>query len=253
MKRLKVCYRSDKGRKRGGNEDSLLVKEFGEHYILAVADGLGGHSAGEVASRVAVIEIEEFLKANLTQQIPLEAMKKAMMKKTIEKANREIYLLAKENPSYSGMCSTLVLAIVSRGSVWLANVGDSKAYLVGSSIRQITRDHSLVQELLDRKAINIEEAYNHPQRNIVTRVLGVGDEIEADYYFKPLGAEVLLLCSDGLTDALRDEEIREIVWTASDLEIACSKLIDVANERGGNDNITVILAKEVTDGTDSEV
>jgi serine/threonine protein phosphatase PrpC len=242
MEKLEVCYRSDKGRKRDTNEDSVLVREFGQGYLLAVADGVGGHAAGEVASRLALIELEEFLKANQPWESPMDALRGA-----IDKANKEIYLLARENPAYGGMSSTLVAALVLAGTALIANVGDSRAYLLGPEIRQITKDHSLVQELLDKKIIRHADVWHHPQKNIITRVLGMEADAHPDLFQIDLVEEVLLLCSDGLTDVLKDEEIREIVAVSPDLEMACVGLITAANEKGGKDNITVILARERQD------
>jgi protein phosphatase len=237
MEKLEVRYRSDKGRKRDTNEDSVLVGEFEQGYLLAVADGVGGHAAVEVASRLVLIELEEFLKANQPWESPMDALRRA-----IDKANKETYLLAKENPAYDGMGSTLVAALVLAGKVLIANVGDSRAYLLGPETRQITRDHSLVQELVDKKIIRQADVWRHPQKNIITRVLGMEAESNPDLFQIDLAGEVLLLCSDGLTDAMKDEEIREIVAVSPDLETACVRLVTAADERGGKDNITVILA-----------
>ncbi len=238
MDNLEVCYKTDTGMKRASNEDSLLVVKLGEVHLLAVADGLGGHAAGEVASRLALIEIEEFLKTNLAEGNLRDAMQGA-----IAKANREIYLLSKENPSYAGMGTTVVAAIVFDNRALIANIGDSRAYLIGDGIRQITKDHSLVQELVDRKMITQEEAFNHPQSNIVTRTLGTESEVSPDFYEEELFGRLLLLCSDGLSDLLRDQEILETVVASPDLDEACTRLINRANEKGGKDNITVVLAR----------
>ncbi|MCL0080578.1 Stp1/IreP family PP2C-type Ser/Thr phosphatase [Dehalococcoidia bacterium] len=229
--------------KKSANEDSLLVVKLGEVYLLAVADGLGGHAAGEVASRLALIEIEEFLKTNLAEGNLRDAMQGA-----IAKANREICLLSKENPAYAGMGTTLVAALVFDNRALIANIGDSRAYLIGNGIRQITRDHSLVQELVDREVIAAEEAFDHPQRNIVTRTLGMESEVSPDFYDEELSGRLLLLCSDGLSDLLRDQEILETVVASPNLDEACTRLINRVNEKGGKDNITVVLARE--DGLD---
>lgn len=234
---LDICCKTDVGKKRTVNEDSPLVKQMGDLYLLAVADGLGGHSAGEVASRVALVEIEEYLKTNLREDNIQEAMERA-----IAKANKEVFLLSKENSAYAGMCTTLVAALVSDNKVLIANVGDSRAYLIGDNIWHTT-DHSLVQELVTRRVIAEEEAFDHPQKNIVTRTLGAETEVSADFYNEELSGKTLLLCSDGLTDMLRDREIRETIAVLANLDEACTRLIDLANERGGKDNITVILAR----------
>jgi PPM family protein phosphatase len=240
MGKLEVSYRTDKGRKRTTNEDSLVVRQVGDTYLLAIADGLGGHTAGEVASKMALVELEEFFKANLTSEPTVE-----MIKQAIFKANQEIYLLSQENPEYNGMGSTLVMALVYRNKVIIANVGDSRAYLINEEIKQVTKDHSLVQEMVDKNEITQEEASRDLRKNIVTRVLGTGNEVQADFFEETLDGRTILLCSDGLLDALTDGEIEEIISGTLELEMACNKLIDEANEKGGKDNISVILAREV--------
>jgi protein phosphatase len=243
MVNLDICSKTDVGRVRTTNEDSLLVVPLGTVHILAVADGLGGHAAGEVASRIALIEIEEFLKANLAGNNLREAIGGA-----VAKANKEIWLLSKENAAYEGMGSTLVLAIVSGDKALIANVGDSRAYLMGDGVRQVTKDHSLVRELVDRGVISEEQAVGHPQKNIVTRSLGAKEEVVPDFYDWELSGNTLLLCSDGLTDTLSENEIIETIVASADLDEACSRLIDLANRKGATDNITVILARERRQG-----
>ena len=222
------------------NEDSLLAVKIGDTHLLAVADGLGGHAAGEIASRVAIIEIEQSLRLKLT-----ECSFSLALEEAIAKANREICLLSRENPVYAGMGTTLIIALVLQGKAWIANVGDSRAYLVGNDIEQVSKDHSLVQQLVDKRLISVEEAFDHPQKNIVTRTLGLEEEVHPDIYEDvELSGRTLLLCSDGLSDALRDGEIRRLITSSRSLEEACIRLIDMANEKSGADNITVLLARE---------
>ncbi len=211
-----------------------------------MADGLGGHAAGEVASKMALIEIEEFLKTHLQAEPTQEIMKQG-----IYKANQEIFLLSAENPEYKGMGSTLVVALIFEGKALIANIGDSRAYLINDEIKQITRDHSLVQEMVDKNAITKEGARHDLQKNIVTRVLGTGSEVQADFFEISFDGGTLLLCSDGLTDALKDEEILEIVINAPGVEAGCDRLIAKANEKGAKDNISVILAVAAQDETKS--
>jgi PPM family protein phosphatase len=237
MEKVEVCYRSDKGR-RSTNEDSVLVQKVGENYLLAVADGLGGHNAGEVASKMTMIELDEYFKANQTEIVSRELMENA-----IAKANKEIYLLSQESPEYRGMGSTLVTAFYFGDKAIIANVGDSRAYLIKDGIKQLTTDHSLVQEMVENGIVSHEEAWHHSQKNIVTRVLGTSSEVKADFFEVQLDGGILLLCSDGLVDAIKDEQIRDIVITAPNIEIACNQLISKANEVGGRDNISVILAR----------
>ncbi len=237
---LQIYYKTDIGKKRKVNEDTVLYANLGVGYLLAVADGLGGHSAGDVASKIAMVELEECLKASLMENSPQEAMQTA-----ITKANREIYLLSREKPAYAGMGTTLVAALISGNTALIANVGDSRAYMIKEEIRQITKDHSLVHELMESGIITKEQAFDHPQKNIVTRTLGTGSDVSPDFYEERFTeGKTLLLCSDGLTDMLRDKEILEIVQSSTGLDDACARLIEKANEKGGKDNITIALASE---------
>jgi PPM family protein phosphatase len=236
MGNFAACGKSDIGAIRATNQDSFLVRKFGDIYLLAVADGLGGQPAGDVASKMAVIELEETVKANIG-----EVPAKEMLIQAVAKANREIYLLSKENPEYKGMGTTLVAAILFGDGAVIANVGDSRAYLIGDGIRQITQDHSLVQEMSKNENNGKENA--SPQKNIVTRVLGVAAEVKPDFFEIKLAGDALLLCSDGLTNTLNDAEIQKIVNSQPGIDATCDRLIAAANEKGSNDNVTVILAK----------
>ncbi|MFC2027092.1 Stp1/IreP family PP2C-type Ser/Thr phosphatase [Chloroflexota bacterium] len=239
MTELAVFSKTDIGRKRIVNEDSILTVKFGESHLLAIADGLGGHAAGEIASRLALEKIENNLKSQLNTTHKKDAIREA-----IADANAEIYRLSQQKPEYSGMGTTLVAAIVSKSEVLICNIGDSRAYLLGSEIRQISKDHSVVQELVDRNVISEEEAFAHAQKNLVTRTIGISKNTDPDFYEEEISGKQLLLCSDGLSDLLRNNEIFDIVTASSTLEKACTTLIDEANERGGKDNISVILASE---------
>ena len=240
MAGLEMCSLTDVGGK-STNEDKVLARSLNDLYLLAVADGLGGHAAGEVASNMAQIEVEESLKINLITGDVHNTVQEA-----IAKANKEIYLLSRENPEYTGMGTTLVMALVQQGKVLIANVGDSRAYhLSRSQIRQITRDHSVVQALIEQGLITAEEALYHPQRSSLTRALGVEQEVKVDIYnIELFPGDILLLCSDGLTDSVRDEEIKGVIGSSSNLDEACANLISQAKEKGAEDNISVILARE---------
>ena len=240
MDSLEICHLTDIGGK-STNEDKLLAKRFNGLHLLAVADGLGGQTAGEIASSVALVEIEGTLKTKLKEEDIRNTVKEA-----VSKANKEIYLLSKENPAYSGMGTTLVMALVWQGKASIANVGDSRAYhLSGSQIRQITRDHSVVQELLERGLITTEESRHHPQRSSLTRALGIEPEVRVDIYdIELLPGDIVLLCSDGLSDSLKDEEISEVISSSVNLDGACANLIERAKKKDARDNISVILARE---------
>ncbi|MDY6865115.1 MAG: protein phosphatase 2C domain-containing protein [Halobacteriota archaeon] len=234
--------------KRKNNEDSyetlaLKHKSTSENlHLLAVADGLGGHSAGEVASRLSIIELFETVKRGIDAYDAITSgSMKELLTKGFKKANEEIILQAEIVPERSNMGTTLVAALLKdAGFGVVANLGDSRAYLVSQKgIVRITKDHSYVQELLDNEVISEEEAFDHPEKNIVTKIIGKKDD-EPDLFEVDISDGMLLLCSDGLSDALRDEEIKEIVIRSSEEDL-CGKLVEEAKVNG-HDNITVIAA-----------
>ena len=239
MANLEICHLTDAGG-RSTNEDRVLVLSIDKLYLLAVADGLGGRAAGEVASSVALKEIEEFLKANVAGGDRCTTLEEA-----IARANKEVYLLSRENPAYAGMGTTLVLALVQQDKILIANVGDSRAYhLSGNRLIQITTDHSVVQELMERGVITEDEVRRHPQRSKLTRAIGVEQQVKADLHETELmPGDTMLLCSDGLTDPLTDEGIKAVINSSSKLDEACAELVREAKEKGSTDNISVILGR----------
>jgi serine/threonine protein phosphatase PrpC len=239
MHGLDIFYRTRRGDNRDLNEDNLMVSKSDDLVILAVADGLGGHAAGEIASRLAVHEFAESLKLKASHPELKVAVRIAICK-----ANKAIYALSKENENYRGMASTLVAAIVSPEEALVANVGDSRAYLVGSNVLKITKDHSLVKQMVDSGLISEEESLSHTQKNIITMSLGRKIEIQPNFFPLVLAGKTLLLCSDGLCDSLRDEEIGNIIVGSHNLEAACNGLIKAAECRGALDDITIVLARE---------
>ena len=234
---LTAAARTDVGLRRSVNEDCFaLASELG---LYLVADGMGGHTAGQLASRLATAETMEALQrvaeasATLTEKL----------RYCVAAANRQIFDTAKRKPELAGMGTTLVALLTRPGRVGLAHVGDSRAYLVrGGRIRQLTDDHSLVAELVRRQEITPGAARSHPHRHVLTRALGVRSVVEADLAeFTPSSGDVVVLCSDGLTGLVADGEIAHLVADGGDLELAGERLIDLANDRGGDDNITVAL------------
>ncbi|HEX2233604.1 MAG TPA: Stp1/IreP family PP2C-type Ser/Thr phosphatase, partial [Thermoleophilaceae bacterium] len=223
---------TDVGRQRSTNEDSL----FCAPPFFAVADGMGGAKAGEVASGIAVQVFEE---RRDDSQEPAEAQLTAML----QEANRRIYELSTDDESRRGMGTTLTAAKVEDGKVSLAHVGDSRAYrLRDGSLEQITKDHSLVAELERSGQISPEAAVHHPQRSIITRALGPEPDVEVDTYTVPgRSGDVFLLCSDGLTGMVSDDEVATILRGADSLGEAADALVRAANQSGGKDNITVVL------------
>jgi len=227
---------------RTHNEDSHGILELDDALLLIVADGLGGHNAGEVASNLAVKEIQGTIK----EQYNSTDDHKMVLAKAIEKANREIFDQAAANPEYSGMGTTVVAALVKGDKAVVANVGDSRAYLINNNeIRQVTKDHSLVQSLLDIGAIDEEEVSGHPQKNVVLKTLGRKDTVEGNFYVVELNdGELLMLCTDGITDTLIDGQIRGIIRNDDGLGVIASKLVEASLKEGARDNITVVLYEQ---------
>ena len=238
---------TDTGRQRSANEDSF----FARAPVFVVADGMGGAQAGEVASSVATAAFEP---GNEAGQSP-----EAYLRSVAETANRRIHELAREDASRSGMGTTLTAAFVDGDEVSLAHVGDSRAYLFrDGELRRLTSDHSLVEELRRQGRLTEEEAVEHPQRSIITRALGPEPDVDVDTMTYPARpGDVLLLCSDGLTTMLSDEEIGAVLRAHADLRQAVRELIRGANEAGGRDNVTAVAfrledaaapAREVPEG-----
>lgn len=234
---------SDVGCVRELNEDSFCIYGFDggeEKGFCVLADGMGGHNAGEVASQNAVKFItEELQKIESGEEIPRKINEAVMM------ANEKIYKMSCENSIHSGMGTTVVISYIADRMAYLANVGDSRAYAIrGEEIVQITTDHSVVAELLLSGMITPEEARRHPQKNIITRAVGTEENVKVDifeYDFSP--GDILVMCSDGLSTMLEDKEIFDIVKSEKDAKETVNKLVCAAKEKGGIDNITVVCVR----------
>ena len=224
------AFRSDTGRQRTANEDSY----YASAPLFAVADGMGGAQAGEVASKIAA---DSFAPAERGEQPP-----EAYLRSIAESANERIHSLAQHDSSRSGMGTTLTAAIVEGDDVALAHVGDSRAYVWREgALRLLTSDHSLVEELRRQGRISDEQAIDHPQRSIITRALGPESEVEVDTLsFSARPGDVFLLCSDGLTTMIKDEGIAAVLAESHTLDEVVGRLVDEANDAGGRDNITVV-------------
>src|SRR3954468_21063227 len=228
---------SDTGRKRRRNEDSYVVAP----PLFAVADGMGGAQAGEVASKLAAAALEETDPGSLSGPERLESL--------IQEANRRVYERASSDPATSGMGTTMTVALVGPAGVTIGHVGDSRAYVVrAGKLEQLTEDHSLVNELLKSGKLSREEADVHPQRSVITRAVGTDPDVElAPFPVTGGTGDLYLLCSDGLTDVVAEEEILELVeQNRPDIDRALRALVKEANRGGGDDNITVV-AFEITD------
>ncbi len=248
---LEIVNISDVGCKRPHNEDSTASDET--LGILILADGMGGYAAGDVASTIAVTRTYNAIISGIQSSTILEIDKKSGLNKNsilirgaINSANLSIYKMSQEEEQCHGMGTTIVAAIVYNDRISIANVGDSRLYrLRTEDFRQLTKDHSLVQELIDRGIFSCEEAEKNAPKNLVTRALGLKSKIEVDIVEDQIAADdIYLLCSDGLTDMVKDEEIHLTIGKYSaNLALAAENLVETAKRYGGDDNITVILAR----------
>ncbi|MFA0815861.1 MAG: Stp1/IreP family PP2C-type Ser/Thr phosphatase [Anaerofustis sp.] len=231
------------GMVRKNNQDSYFHMDYDDRYsIIAVADGLGGHNAGEVASAYAVDELREFFDSCKESDFFLMSEEIVSFIKNI---NHGIYTMSVASESLSGMGTTLTMAITDGKRAVTYHVGDSRAYRIGKDhIEQITKDHSLVQYMLDQGQITQNEALHHPQKNIITRALGTDADIAVDVIESTLERnDILMVCSDGLTNNVSNASILEIVRSKR-LKSAVNELVNEANRNGGSDNITVVMYSE---------
>ncbi|MBE5932009.1 MAG: Stp1/IreP family PP2C-type Ser/Thr phosphatase [Lachnospiraceae bacterium] len=230
---------TDTGSKRKNNQDSIFfsdepVGSLPNLYI--VADGMGGHRAGDKASRMAIDITVEFIKKS-TLENPIAILKRAMIY-----ANNEIYKSANKDPDLSGMGTTMVAAVALEDKLYVANVGDSRLYVVNNDIRQITMDHSLVEEMIRSGELERKKGRNHPEKNIITKAMGSKDEVVPDFFEIDMDPDdKYILCSDGLSNMVEDDEIRDIVVDYKDIKDATRALVDRANYYGGSDNISVVI------------
>ncbi|MDF2715021.1 MAG: Stp1/IreP family PP2C-type Ser/Thr phosphatase [Paenibacillus sp.] len=248
---MQTAHRTDAGLIRLINEDRAAVRNEWNGFTLAiVADGMGGHQAGEIASQMA-IELVETEMRTVGTDMTVEERKEAV-RGAIAKANDTVFEFASKQARYQGMGTTVVTALATSYDLVIGHIGDSRAYLVsGDSIRQLTEDHSLVNELIKSGQITPEEANVHPLRNVVTRALGTDKQVEVDVIHSAWRyGDVLLLCSDGLSGLVEERELHQIIADQHDLPWKVDKLVGRALEEGGGDNITVVLlANDEVDGT----
>lgn len=233
------AYRSDKGLRKK-NEDSFYVPREGDIPLVIVADGMGGHIAGEVASSTAVNRIVKYV--NNAEPGTSGIM---LLRQAANDANKAVYEMAMSDDNYAGMGTTVVMALLFPQKYVAANIGDSRLYhFDGVKLKRVTRDHSYVQELVSSGMITEEQAKRHPQRNLVTRAVGTSRFEKADAGVKGWkNGDILLLCSDGLCGSVDDIDMERLLRTEKDLLVCCDRLTDMALENGSTDNITVVLVK----------
>lgn len=237
---MKAVALSDRGKVRRLNQDTVFASESRIGILpnlLIVADGMGGHQAGDYCSRMLVTKILDTVRSFRAGEHV------AIVRGAIENANRELYRESVSDPKLAGMGSTLVAAIVEDGMLYAFNVGDSRLYLIDRHMHQITKDHSFVEEMVAAGRMKRGSLDYKNNKNIITRAVGIEMSVDVDVFEIPLKKnEVILLCSDGLTNMLSDAEIESVLLDSGSLDDAAGKLIAAANDRGGTDNISVVLA-----------
>jgi protein phosphatase len=251
--RIEVAGQTDVGRKRAHNEDSFAV--YADHGLYMVADGMGGHASGEVASRMAIETMRDFFTQtsgdpDKTWPYKMDRSKgydENRLITAIMLSNLRIYQTAKENPKQRGMGTTIAVLFAVEDGMYTAHVGDSRVYRIRrGQLTQLTEDHSLLNDYKKMKNLSAEEIEAFPHKNVIVRALGMKETVKVDTRFdQPEANDIVLLCSDGLAGPVSDRQILEIVLAAPDLSTATQRLIQAANENGGPDNITAVLTQWV--------
>lgn len=240
---MKITAQTDVGQDKTTNEDAIETASFGATHLLVVADGMGGHAAGDVASEIATTTISEVVSTAIEQE---RTDYEAILDEAIGSANDAILDETDDTAGQRSMGTTVVATIIEDGEAVIGNVGDSRAYTVGDELTQITVDQSFVQELIDQGEITPEEAKTHPQRNVLSQALGTEETVDPDFYTQQV-EQHLLLCSDGLTEEVSEESILSTVTESEGIDTAADRLIQSANDNGGSDNISVILTSHTGD------
>ena len=242
---MKTFSKTDIGMVREVNQDYVYVSDLPVGKLpnlFIVADGMGGHKAGEFASRFTVEVVKDEL-AKSTEEGP-----EAMIRQAITSANQRLLETAKQDSKLEGMGTTLIVATVIERTLYFANVGDSRLYLLNNDIKQVSKDHSLVQEMVRLGGIKQEDAKNHPDKNIITRAIGAKEQVEVDFYeYRLKKGDIVLMCTDGLSNMVEDTEILHIVKGSRDIVEAVEGLINKANENGGKDNIGIVAVDAFAD------
>lgn len=237
---MKIFSKTDKGKVRADNQDAFFAGRISDSAVFAVVcDGMGGANAGSVASENAVRHISEYIIKSYRNEMSADELE-TLVRNAVISANIELYDMSVNDPLLSGMGTTAVIALVKDGETVIANVGDSRIYLVNEEIRQLTRDHSVVQSLIESGKITPEDAKVHPRKNVITRAIAAEENITPDSAVIKLNyGDSLLLCTDGLSNYLDDGDILNI-FKNTDISAVPEALIERANSNGGGDNITVV-------------
>lgn len=242
---METAYLTDPGKVRDHNEDSvIIIRNEQNEYLLAVADGMGGHKAGEVASSIAISHIGKRFRELGRVGNKEDAIN--WIKEVVSEANVLIYRYTEENPESTGMGTTIVLAVLTSDFLLFGNIGDSSGYVMkGSKLHKITTDHTLVNLLVKSGELTPEEAREHPRKNVLMKALGAQTTVEMDVFDVETDVEGIFLCSDGLTNMLEDSQIERVLSEELTAEEKAQKLIYKSNNRGGNDNISVAYLNKV--------
>ncbi len=236
---MEYCYLTDPGKVRDHNEDSVtIVKNINEEILMSVADGMGGHRGGEIASSIAINIIARRFSETTSIGTKEEAI--SWIQNIVGEANKEIYKYTKEHPESEGMGTTVVLAILTKQFLLFGNIGDSSGYVIkNKKLHKITTDHTLVNLLVKSGELTLQEAKDHPRKNVLIRALGAIQDVEMDVFDITDDVEGILLCSDGLTNMLSDDQIAKVLNEEHAGEQKLEKLVIKSNNRGGTDNISI--------------
>ncbi|MEF9942139.1 MAG: Stp1/IreP family PP2C-type Ser/Thr phosphatase [Lachnospiraceae bacterium] len=236
---MKTFSMTDVGQQREINQDYVYTTDnpIGNiPNLFVVADGMGGHKAGDFASKYTVEVLEEELKKS-EKGTPEE-----MMRSAIKVANRKLIEAAAKDLKHEGMGTTLVAATIIESTLYFANIGDSRLYLINQGIKQLSKDHSLVEEMVRLGGIKADEAKHHPDKNIITRAIGAKVDVEPDFFeYRLKKGDIILMCTDGLSNMVEDDEIFNVVQSGRDIVESVENLIERANNNGGNDNIGIVM------------
>lgn len=243
---MEFVAKTDVGLRRSNNEDSYFAKKYSDEISLyVVADGLGGYEGGEIASRLLTIKMSRYFEEHLNDDLKDESIVSDILLTALDKINGEIYKMEKSSPKYNGMGTTIVLVAVIYNKVYYLSVGDSRLYYISNdrnSIKQITEDDTYVNTLLKTNAIEQKDVENHPQKHVLTKAIGVFKDIKTELHVLNETSGYLLLCTDGLTNMLNNEDILQVLQMKK-FENTADEYIKKANENGGVDNTTVVVIK----------
>ena len=241
---MQTFYFTDPGKVRSHNEDSVtIINNDKSEFVLAIADGMGGHKAGEVASKIAIDHIRDSFYKLDTIGSKDDAIE--WLRLIVKEINNKIFEYAKEHPESKGLGTTLVIAVKTNDYILYGNIGDSSGYVIkNNTLHKVTKDHTYVEVLINNGRLTEESAKHHPGKNLLTRALGANNPIEIDIFDVDTSVKGLFLCSDGLTNMLTEEQIEKILNSDLEVEEAIIKLIRKANSRGGTDNISIAYLKK---------